>query len=751
MTTGVGISMGSATSVTASATTGQPRPSVRVRPTAIAFDSRGTAGIGAPGVARVGADAEWGGPAANFADLTAKAEPVVVAGRLWTPAALVAAAVRDLLHAEQVGAGVALAHPAVYRADDIDRLAQALDLAGVGHVLPVPEPVAATEWLEHETGPLGTGFVLVYDLGATSLDLGVVRVGPDWPDHPIVGTPVRSRDFGGEPLGALIAEQAYRRPGSPGIRGLDTEGLRAEHIRASFPLVLDCLAGSGLDPVELTGILLVGGAARPPEVARTLGELGLPVLRGADPGHTVALGAAHFAVRTLAPPLRRAEPVAPIGVFSSAALVSALAMSAATVFGGPAAQSGPSFDRFLPGQGVALVPGYGSASAGGWGAAALGSAVVPGGGVPVAVGGPVVPGSPGAATVRVFGPPLTPVSRGGRGGDGVPRSASEHCTYANPARFTNPLPFLQRFGFGLDERRGIGPGWGTVGVGAVSPGAPPAGPEGAAAPVAGETSAGAAGTSGASPAGAESGAPAPGGGVANSGAVGASGGGPGAEGSGGAPNAGVGPGDPGPGNGGPGAAGSGGGGSGGTGTGGTGAVGSGDAGGSGGAGAGSGGDPGGGDSSTGSDGDGSTGDGGNGSGGGDGSGGGNGSGGGSGGNGSGGGNGGSGSGGGDRGSGSGGGDGGNGGNGSGGGNGGGGSGGDGGNSSGGGGKAGGSNARDSGDDSSGDRGGSGRNGSDRGGSGNAGSGKAGKGGSGGGSGAGNSGGSGNSGGKGSDR
>ncbi|UGT60498.1 hypothetical protein [Nocardia asteroides] len=500
MTTGVGICMGSATSVTASVTAGQPQPSVRVRPTTVSFDSRGTAGIGAPGVARVGATAEISGSAANFADLTVDGEPLVVGGRLWTPAALVAAVVSDLLRAEPPRAGVVLAHPAVYGADEVARLTQALDLAGAGHVLPVPEPVAAAEWLECETGPLTAGFVLVYDLGATSLDLGIVRVGADWPDHPLVGTPVRSRDFGGEPLGALIAERAYRWPGAPGTRGLDTEGLRAEHIRASFPLVVDCLASSGIDRSEFTGILVVGGAARPPEVARTLGELGLPVLRGADPGHTIALGAARFAARTLAPPARRAEPVAHVGVLSSAALVSALAMSAATVFGGPAPQSAPGLDRFPGvegqfgmGQGIARVPVAGAAPV-------AGGRAVPyaGGGAPIAFGGAV------AAPVRVYGPPLTPVSRSGRGGDGAPRTVPSGGACANPARFTNSLLFLERFGFGLNGRGGIGPELGVVGLSSAGV-VPPDGGAGSGGPAGGQAPAGvsadAAGTSGASPAG----------------------------------------------------------------------------------------------------------------------------------------------------------------------------------------------------------------------------------------------------------
>src|SRR5690606_17444525 len=188
---------------------------------------------------------------------------------------------------------------------------------------------------EVEHGPLEPGFALVYDLGGASLDVTVVRVGPDWSDHPIVGNPRRCYDFGGRPLGATIAR--YSRGVTPGAVAMtalvDVDSLRADHIRDSFEVVRACLNSTGRTLSDIGRILVVGSASRPPEVAETLAELGRPVVTAADPGHIVATGAAYFAARSfaIADDLPRTTRGA---VFSGAAVASALAVSAATMLGG---------------------------------------------------------------------------------------------------------------------------------------------------------------------------------------------------------------------------------------------------------------------------------------------------------------------------------------------------------------------------------------------------------------------------------
>ncbi len=332
MTTGLGFSIGAVNSVTASVSADLPRPAVRSRRTAVTFDSAG--GL------RLGGIPQFSMAVTDFADLARDPEAVIVGGRIWSPANLVAAVVGEL-RAAQPGAaeaGVVTTYPAVYSDKQVALLRQALDLSGAGDVLLVPEPVAAAEWLEFERGPLNTGFVLIYDLGGTSLDVSIVRVGPDWDNHPMIGKPKRSYDFGGRPLGSMIARYApdVSSAGLSMTSIVDIDGLRVAHVQDSLQLVRDCVREAGITLSDISGILLVGGASRPSEVARTLAELGRPVVISADPGQTIAAGAALMAARTMALGASDSRSSAPrVAVFSSAAVVSAVAMSAVTVFGGP--------------------------------------------------------------------------------------------------------------------------------------------------------------------------------------------------------------------------------------------------------------------------------------------------------------------------------------------------------------------------------------------------------------------------------
>ncbi|MEU2030610.1 Hsp70 family protein [Nocardia amamiensis] len=321
-------------SVTATVTAERPRPTVRSRRTAVTFDSAG--GL------RVGSIPQFSMAVTDFADLGRDPDAVIVGGRIWSPANLVAAVVNELRAVEPGApeAGVVTTYPAMYSDKQVSLLRQALDLSGASDVLLVPEPVAAAEWLEHEHGPLETSFVLVYDLGGTSLDVTIVRVGPDWDNHPMIGKPVRSYDFGGRPLGSMIA--CYAPDVSTESTRLsmtslvDIDGLRVAHIQDSLDLVRDCVRSAGITMSDIGRILLVGGASRPAEVARALAELGRPVVISADPGHTIAAGAALMAARTMALGAASDHGNAPrVAVFSSAAVVSAVAMSAVTVFGGP--------------------------------------------------------------------------------------------------------------------------------------------------------------------------------------------------------------------------------------------------------------------------------------------------------------------------------------------------------------------------------------------------------------------------------
>lgn len=338
MTSGLGIGIGTVNVVSARVAGPGRRPVVRTRRTAVGFDSGGTARLG--GITRFSTAVN------EFADLGRDPDPVYVDGRIFSPTTIFASVVRDLVTAEPAAAVVAT-HPAGYTAKQLDLLRQSLDLAGAGHVRLVPEPVAAVHWLDTEHGPLEKGFVLVYDLGGNSLDVAVVRTGPDRPDHPLVGEPVRSYEFGGRPLGALIARCAGDRaigPAEPGtgavslVSFVNPEGLRREHVRDSLEVVRAAVRAAGVALSDIARVLVVGGAARPPQVAETLAELGLPVTLAADSGQCVALGAAVMAAESVAPtgPARLGHPP----IFSGAALFSAVAMSAATLLGNGTAETG---------------------------------------------------------------------------------------------------------------------------------------------------------------------------------------------------------------------------------------------------------------------------------------------------------------------------------------------------------------------------------------------------------------------------
>ncbi|WP_433714283.1 Hsp70 family protein [Nocardia sp. CA-084685] len=432
-------------SVSAMVTGERPLSSVRTRRTAVTFDSAG--GI------RIGGIPQFDMAVTDFADLARDPESVVVGGRLWSPANLVAAVVNGLLESFPATAGAVATYPACYSDKQLSLLRQALNLAGAADVLLVPEPVAAAEWLERERGPLESGFVLVYDLGGSSLDVSMVRVGSDWDDHPIVGKSVRSYDFGGRPLGSMIAR--YARVAEPGDNGsmlqmtsiVDITTMRDQHIRDSLDVVHECVESTGRCLSDISCILLVGGATRPVEVARTLAELGRPVVMSTEPGQTVAVGAASYAARTFAPLATGGRHRAPkVAVFSSAAVASAVAVSAVTVFGGPNISPMPSLvdaspgifpmDNFLFEPDVEALAEAGSAAVG-WAttAAGFGSSGRPAYGI-----APVVHTTP-------LGPSIGPSiaeAHGGRHNESPGRTGhSGGATYANPAQFLNPLPFIR--------------------------------------------------------------------------------------------------------------------------------------------------------------------------------------------------------------------------------------------------------------------------------------------------------------------
>ncbi|MFF0635216.1 Hsp70 family protein [Nocardia sp. NPDC004151] len=307
MAFGVGLSIGTVNTVcsTAADRTGKLPPGRRGIPpatwrTTLTFDSSGTA--------RVGRIPRHGRVITDFADLGQRGAPMARVGHRALSAADLVATVAYSVLAEVLGkppagaldhgqTGIAVTHPAGYSAHLIADLRTALDGVGLDRATLVAEPIAAASWLAAERGPLTPGLALVYDLGGAGLDVTLLRVGMGAPRNPIVGMPLHSADYGGRAFGDVVARTLRRTAGSPVVpRGLSDEDsgeLRAGHIRRSLVLVYKCLRIADVTMADVDRILVVGGAARPPEVAQVLAEeLARPVVVSSDPERTIADGAA---------------------------------------------------------------------------------------------------------------------------------------------------------------------------------------------------------------------------------------------------------------------------------------------------------------------------------------------------------------------------------------------------------------------------------------------------------------------------
>ncbi|MGO4613115.1 Hsp70 family protein [Nocardia sp. 2YAB30] len=280
-----------------------PGPRKRLRPQAIT--RRTTLSFYSTGVARVGMIPRHGRAITEFADLTQRSTIRARVGRrTLSPANLVATVaecvIREALHdhpSRGAGVGIALTHPARYTDEQVGELRAALDAADLTQVALVAEPVAAATWLEADRGPLMPGLALVYDLGGAGLDVTLVRVGVGRPCNPIVGESLRSTEFGGRAFGARCAERAGAGHGLPSSSitesVADVDELRSAHIKKSLELVYRCLRTADVTMADVDRVLVVGGAARPVEVAQVLAdELARPVITAPDPERTIADGAA---------------------------------------------------------------------------------------------------------------------------------------------------------------------------------------------------------------------------------------------------------------------------------------------------------------------------------------------------------------------------------------------------------------------------------------------------------------------------
>ncbi|NKY84593.1 Hsp70 family protein [Nocardia veterana] len=270
--------------------------------TTLTFDSTGSA--------RVGRIPRHGRAVTDFADLTERGRTARVGHRSLSSADLVATVARTVVadvsaHVVAAAPGrpetaVAVTHPVSYSAERVAELRAALDGIGLSHAALVAEPVAAAAWLTVAHGPLMPGLALVYDLGGSGLTVTLVRIGAGSPARPVIGEPLRSTAFGGRAFGAKMAAQQNWRTGESSAADSDAviTALRTAHIRESLDVVYDCLRRADVTMADVDCVLVVGGAARPPEVAAVLSSaLARPVIVAPDPERTIAEGAAILARR----------------------------------------------------------------------------------------------------------------------------------------------------------------------------------------------------------------------------------------------------------------------------------------------------------------------------------------------------------------------------------------------------------------------------------------------------------------------
>ncbi|WP_169333925.1 Hsp70 family protein [Nocardia pneumoniae] len=273
---------------------------------------------------------------------------------ILSDAEIVAAMTGYLIKTVDSEADTVLACPAIYSVDELSVLRAALDAEGLARIALTPEPIAAAAWLEMQGMPEESTEILVYDLGGGGLDITLLRIDPE-DGARIVGRPVRSSAFGGRAFSALLANYAHdltadtTSPGLPGdLPDAAVAGLRAEFIRSSLPLLHECIRSAGRTSADIDRVLLVGGAARPAEVARVLAdELGCPVVTAPDPAHCIAIGAAALAARgvggaeLLVPPPRTGHPARSVAALAGAAAVLAAVGVVAMSSTNPADSGGP--------------------------------------------------------------------------------------------------------------------------------------------------------------------------------------------------------------------------------------------------------------------------------------------------------------------------------------------------------------------------------------------------------------------------
>ncbi|GLB65625.1 Hsp70 family protein [Arthrobacter mangrovi] len=281
--------------------------------------------------------------------------PIVVGDRFAAPEELLATMARWVVDraTEREGSAplaVTVSHPASWGGYKSELLRQALAQAGLADAALVSEPeAAALHYASQERVPEGS-LVAVYDLGGGTFDAAVLRKDSSTSFSPL-GRPDGIDQLGGADFDEAVFNHVTA-SAAEAFDGLDTadpavllalarlrrecteakEALSSDSeatipvllpgaqtqvrlVRQEFEAMIDdaigqtigtlrnTLEAAGVDPVQLSAVLLIGGSSRIPLVAQQLSaELDRPLAIDADPKASISLGAALAAAAALPVP-----------------------------------------------------------------------------------------------------------------------------------------------------------------------------------------------------------------------------------------------------------------------------------------------------------------------------------------------------------------------------------------------------------------------------------------------------------------
>jgi molecular chaperone DnaK len=291
------------------------------------------------------------------------ATPLLLGGAPYSAEALTAKVLRWVVgKVSEVEGGppeaIVVTHPANWGAFKLERLDQAIRLADLDGVTALTEPeAAAIHYASNERVEPGA-VVAVYDLGGGTFDAAVLRKTPEgWE---ILGSPEGIEHLGGIDIDEAVFEHV-RQAVPDAFTDLDRDDgatvaavarLRRDCVDAkealsadtdvSIPVLLPrihtevrltraelesfigprlqdtvgalnrALRSAGVQPEEVTAVLLVGGSSRIPYITQLVSAaLRRPVAVDAHPKHAVALGAALAAAATVGADRAGAVPPAP--------------------------------------------------------------------------------------------------------------------------------------------------------------------------------------------------------------------------------------------------------------------------------------------------------------------------------------------------------------------------------------------------------------------------------------------------------